>query len=261
VISVSYGAGLNSTAMLVGLKARGVIPDLITFADTGGERPETYAAIERMQRWLAGNSMPPIIIVRKVDFRGDVLTLERDCLNKAMLPSLAYGWKTCSQKYKIQPQDKYLNNHPMAKATWAAGGKVQKLIGYDAGEERRAKFDEDAKYVFRYPLIEWNWGRGECVAEVGAAGLGYDWPKSACFFCPSSTKDEIKALPPELRDRALAIEDAARPNLTNVAGLGRRFNWRDFLEGKTPPAKDQGDSCQYELDLPCGCYDGGSAEE
>ena len=39
---VSYGAGTNSTAMLIGLHERGERPDLILFADTGGERPETY---------------------------------------------------------------------------------------------------------------------------------------------------------------------------------------------------------------------------
>ena len=39
---VSYGSGTNSTAMLVGLHERGEKPDLILFADTGGERPDTY---------------------------------------------------------------------------------------------------------------------------------------------------------------------------------------------------------------------------
>ena len=35
---------------------------------------------------------------------------------------------------------------------------------------------------------------------------------------------------PELLNRALAIEDRARPNLTTVKGLGRNWAWRDFLE-------------------------------
>ena len=43
--------------------------------------------------------------------------------NKA-LPSVAYGFKTCSQKYKTQPVDKFLNNHPDAIAAWKRGERV-----------------------------------------------------------------------------------------------------------------------------------------
>ena len=39
---VSYGAGVDSTAMLVGLRRLGVVPDAVLFADTGGEKPATY---------------------------------------------------------------------------------------------------------------------------------------------------------------------------------------------------------------------------
>ncbi|QDU97641.1 hypothetical protein Pla8534_54920 [Lignipirellula cremea] len=39
---VAYGLGVDSTAMLIGLQRRGVRPDLILFANTGGEKPETY---------------------------------------------------------------------------------------------------------------------------------------------------------------------------------------------------------------------------
>lgn len=38
---VAYGLGVNSTAMLVEFARRGIRPDLILFADTGGEKPET----------------------------------------------------------------------------------------------------------------------------------------------------------------------------------------------------------------------------
>ena len=39
---VAYGLGVNSTAMLVEFARRKIRPDLILFADTGGEKPETY---------------------------------------------------------------------------------------------------------------------------------------------------------------------------------------------------------------------------
>jgi hypothetical protein len=67
---------------------------------------------------------------------------------------------------------------------------------------------------------------------IRAAGLPVP-PKSACFFCPTSKRHEIVQLRvrhPELLQRALAIEENARPNLTSVVGLGRSFAWSEFLE-------------------------------
>ena len=112
---VSYGGGTNSTAMLIECVKRGVQVDLILFADTGGERPNTYNYVKLFSEWLVANGMPEIITVKKVRANGEVLTLEQNCIEKNMLPSIAYGFKSCSQKYKIQPLDKYVNNWPAAK--------------------------------------------------------------------------------------------------------------------------------------------------
>lgn len=150
MICVSFGAGTNSAALLIGLYERGQRPDIILFADTGGEKPHTYLSIIEMQSWLKAVDFPSITIVKKVDFKGDVLTLEQDCINKKMLPSIAYGYKSCSQKYKIQPQDKYLNNLPAAKKVFNSGEKITKLIGFGADELGRAEIDYSCKkYVYR----------------------------------------------------------------------------------------------------------------
>ena len=152
-IMVSYGAGTNSTAMLVEMVRRGEHVDVITFADTGGEREETYQYLEMFSAWLVAHGMPEIIRVKK---GGKVETLEENCLRMNMLPSVAYGWKSCSLKFKVEPQEKFANNWPPARDVWAAGEKVIKCIGYDAGDLQRAKLDEDKKYRWRYPLIEWD---------------------------------------------------------------------------------------------------------
>jgi hypothetical protein len=139
--------------MLVEMVRLGKPVDLILFADTGGERPETYRYIDLFSNWLVERGYPEIQIVRKVRKTGEVQTLEQNCLEAKMLPSIAYGFKSCSLKYKVQPQDKFCNNWQPARDEWAAGRKVVKLIGYDAGEERRAKILEDDKYTYEYPLI------------------------------------------------------------------------------------------------------------
>jgi len=148
---LSFGGGTDSTAILCGWIERGLAPfDHILFADTGGERPHTYEHIERMQPYLAANGMPPITIVRKVKRNQTVQTLEQNCLDAHMLPSLAYGFKGCSQKFKIAPQEKYVNNLPGMKTLWKAGGKVNKFIGYEFSERRRWMKApiEDGKYLY-----------------------------------------------------------------------------------------------------------------
>lgn len=233
---LSFGGGTDSTAVLCGWHERGMQAaqpiDLVLFADTGNEKPHTYDHIERMQKWLRGTSLPLITVVAKA---GNDRTLEEDCLAKRMLPSIAYGRKGCSHKFKIEPQEKYMNSVRAARLTWRAGKKVEKLIGYDFSEKRRwaAGGLEDDRYTYRYPLVEWEWSRPECVAAIARAGLPQPG-KSACFFCPSSTKpeiDELKRTYPLLFQRAIAMEDNAK-NLKTVKGLGRRFSWRDYAVTK-----------------------------
>lgn len=251
VTVVAYGGGLNSTAMLVLMAKQDFRPDLILFADTGGERPETYAFILRFNKWLSQNGMPEVITVRK---GGRQETLEENCLRLNMLPSVAYGYKSCSHKYKIEAQDKFVNNWEPARKEWASGNKVVKLIGYDADEHHRAKIPEDAKYIYRYPLVEQDIGREECKQIITGAGLCLPG-KSACFFCPNSTKPEIRQLArehPELMKRALALEDNALANLTSVKGLGRKFAWRDLLSQMELDSED----FETTQEMPCGCYDG-----
>jgi len=218
MILIAFGAGTNSTAILVGMYERGERPDLITFANTGAEKPHTIAHITSVNNWLFSIGWPQITEVIKVYRDGSQANLYDHCLERNMLPSLAYGFKNCSQKFKIAPQDKYHNNHAGCKEAWAAGEKVVKVIGYDIDEQRRADNApaETKKYIMRYPLIEWEWDRDDCIAAIKRMGLPLPG-KSACYFCPASKRDEIFSLQehyPELMDKALKLE--ANAELTSV---------------------------------------------
>ena len=248
---VAYGGGVNSTAMLIGMYQHGIRPDAILFSDTGGERPETYKFISEFSDWLRWHDFPEITILRAPN-----VTLEERCLNDKVLPAIAYGFKSCSQRFKIEPQNKFVNNWQLAKETWARGEKVVKYIGYDIEETRRAKITEDEKYISKYPLIEWEMTRSDCENLCRKYNL---FPaKSSCFFCPSLKKGEIKQLNrehPDLMQRALTIE--ANAELRSIKGLGRRFAWadviyKDQIQGKLFAENE----CEIEIDLPCGCYDG-----
>ena len=102
---VSYGGGVNSTAMLVGLAQRGVHVDAILFADTGGERPSTYAYVATVSAWCEAHGLPTIQTIQtKVSDKMPYTTLEEECLTRGQLPSLAYGWHKCAEKWKVRAQ-------------------------------------------------------------------------------------------------------------------------------------------------------------
>jgi len=258
---LGYGGGTNSTAMLIGLYHKGIPVDLILFADTGGEQPHTYEYLPIMDQWLSEHGMPKITPVEYVDQNGDRLTLENECLRSGTLPAIAYGYKKCSLKHKVGPQDKFCNNYQPCLDVWARGERITKFIGIDAGEEQRRDhaivYDiVDKKYKKEYPLIDWSWFREDCVSVIQQEGLPLPG-KSSCFFCPSMKRREIRTLyhkHRDLYDRAIAIEDNAKPNLITVKGLGRDWSWQDFVEADI----NQTAMCWMfpEHDMPCGCYDG-----
>jgi hypothetical protein len=233
---VSYGGGVNSTALLIEMYHRDIPADLILFADTDGEKPDTYEYISVMNHWLTRHGMPEIQIVKYTDKNGDRLTLEEECLRSETLPSLAYGFKRCSLKHKISIQDKAINHHPGAKEIWKAGDKITKFIGYDAGEERRRQKAiqhdlADKKYQKAYSLIDCGIDRRGCLDIIQAEGLPLP-VKSACFFCPASKKYEVRELSkryPGLYKRAVEIEKLAKSHLRTVKGLGRDWEWDEFI--------------------------------
>ena len=147
--------------------------------------------------------------------------MEQECLQSGTLPSMAYGFKRCSLKHKIGPQEKFCNHYPPCRKVWAAGKRVVKFIGYDAGEGYRS--DKvllgdlaDPKYSKWYPLMEWRWDRAACQRAIDDAGLPQPG-KSSCFFCPSMRAEEIIYLRdhhPDLFRRAIALEDKTKEKIS-----------------------------------------------
>jgi hypothetical protein len=243
MIIVSYGGGTNSTAMLLGLIERSIRPDVITFADTHAEKPKTYDQVKSVSAYCVEHGLPEITVV------SEPVQLEADCLRRGALPSIAYGFKSCSQRFKLRPQERYFNHLDQAKEVWANGDKIKRCIGFDADEPHRAKEYDDPKYQNWYPLIDWDWGRDECIEAIKRHGLPLPG-KSACFFCPSTKVSQVRSLAvthPDLMDRAIAMERNA--DLTTVKGLGRSYSWESLI------ATD--DMFQENfIELDCGCYDG-----
>ena len=109
---------------------------------------------------------------------------------------------------------------------------MYKYIGFDTDEEHRTYRDySDEKYSYVYKLVDWGWGREDCINRIRASGIPVP-PKSACTFCPSMKVREIIQLyetdPKEFYE-AVEMERVASPNLSAVKGLGRDWRWWDLI--------------------------------
>ena len=249
---VSYGGGTNSTALLIECVKRGIPVDLILFADTGAERPHTYVYIEMFSKWLVAQGYPEIITVKTTQRSGRIRSIVDECLEEQRLPALAYGFKSCSDKYKLRPQNKFCNNYQPFRDVWKRGEQVEKLIGFDADEFHRIKDYSDKKYIVRYPLVEWDMGREECIETIQEAGICLPG-KSACYICPSSRPSEIRQLQanyPDLMETALI--NVQNEDLTSIKGLGRNFAWADLIATEDMFSDDFASTPE----MTCGCYDG-----
>ncbi len=252
-IVVHNGGGTNSAAALCGLVERGIQPVTILFADTGGEKPKTYAFLDEQDKWLDSHGFPINTRVRYPSRKDK--TLEEECLRLQIMPSIVYGRRNCSQKWKIDPQMRYLRRE-------FDGDPVIGVVGFDANEWHRVKpsLKPEIEFIW-YPLIGWKWGRNECVAAIQRAGLSLPG-KSACFFCPSSKKQEVIQIAqtdPLLFNRALELEARALGKthsdgskvLRKIDGLGRHWSWDQLVSGDQRAVQGLNPP-----ELPCMCFDG-----
>ncbi len=138
--ALCFGAGVDSTAMLVALRAAGLRPDVITMANADGERRVTVRHVDTMNLVLLSWAWPPITMCKKVPLASSGYTdLYDNCWSNETLPSLAFGMSSCSLKWKAGPQDLYLKGakrgpqakppHPLWLAAQAGGERIVKLIG------------------------------------------------------------------------------------------------------------------------------------
>lgn len=256
---VTIGGGTNSLAMVLEMHKKGISIDVCIFADTKAEKPETYKSLEAISQWLVDHGYQELVIVSTEK------TLEEDCLIRNALPSIAYGFKSCSQRFKLAPQEKWGNHYEPFKEIWKSGGKITKFIGYDAGEFRRAdnakkRNAEDKKYEYRYPLIEWGINRQRCEDIIKE--FGFEQPgKSSCFFCPNMKKSEILLLDKNhhnLMKRAITLEQNAE--LIKINGLGRSYSWKEYIEYKRNQISmfdhmTEEEFEDVEFEFPCECWE------
>lgn len=195
---LNYGAGVNSTALLI-LLANGGLADmdprklLVLFADTGAERPPTYEYVNLIRGYCLQKGISFETVRAQY-------TLEEYVCYSGILPSRFIRW--CTQRLKIRPIRRRAGMHDVAKP-------YQQLIGFSADESTRARQEnlyENA--VERFPLIEWGFTRKDCMLIIKGEKLAVP-EKSSCFCCPFQRLSSFVLLAkryPELAKRATKLE-------------------------------------------------------
>jgi hypothetical protein len=212
---INFGGGLNSTAVIVECRNRGLRPDWILFADTGSEMPGTLEHVERMRIWCDG--WQEVTTVRWIRKEGHHEPLHDNCLRTGHLPSKAYGLAGCTDKWKIQPMDRWRKAHGFQQGSFA--------VGYDAGEAKRissaCKRGDMPGFTAWYPLVAWGIDRAGCdeICKKENITVG----KSSCFMCPNMRRNEwldLRKEHPDLFELAMQIEDQAAANGNKGRGGG-----------------------------------------
>jgi len=235
---LSYGAGVNSTAILV-LLTQGKVPNVgkwrVLFADTQDEKEETYEYLYTKAMPFARKHGATIEVCRP--YEGVIERWARLGVVGSRIT------RACTDHAKKVPMDKHVKAH--SHELW----KVTRLVGIHADESHRAKPVDGV----RYPLVELGYGQEECVDIITRAGLPVP-PKSGCWHCPFMRKAEIIQLSisaPCRFEAIVALEDnaeAVRGTRLNHWGNKSAREWRDggalFADASN--------------DIPCGCMDGDS---
>lgn len=237
---VSYGGGVNSTAMVIWMLQHEQPIDHIVFYDTGAELPETLEYVNTFGAWLKQYGLTIETIGREEG-------LYDYCKRHKIVPFRQFRW--CTRIFKIAPFEKYCTEHLPATV----------YIGFDAGEEsrvlnsetpikgRKCKY-EKVPYGKRYPLFQNEIDRAGCLDLIHKAGLP-DPPKSGCFFCPFMSPKQYQHMKndrPELFKKAMELEQINHKGkfILETVSLTDIFNQQEM------------ELCSYDIELPCGCFDG-----
>ena len=217
---LSYGGGVQSTALLV-LAGQGRIDiDAALFANVGddSEHPDTLAYVRDIATpWAAAHGIPVHEIRRPgPTLAGDLTGPGRSIRIPVRMANGAPGNRSCSQMWKTSVADQWLRTHGAT-----ASQQATVLIGFSADETHRiGRRRWPAHANPTYPLVDAGLTRQGCRDLIAHAGLPVP-PKSSCYFCPYKTRPEWETMArdrPDLFAQAEAVEAAV---IARRAELGK----------------------------------------
>jgi hypothetical protein len=231
---ISLGAGVQSTTMAL-MAAAGEIkpmPECAIFADTGWEPKAVYDHLERLIAALPF----PVHKVSQGNIRTSIMqnkntTGQRYAAVPWFTSSGGMGRRQCTYEYKIKPlerkQRELLGYKPRQRIPH---GAITVWVGISWDEMQRMKDPQNKWQVNRWPLIEKEMRRHQCIDWLKANG--WEAPKSSCLGCPFHNDvqwREIKKNPEEWAD-VVEVDRALREG-----GTIRGMRDKQFMHAKRIP--------------------------
>lgn len=195
---------------------------LVVFAETGDEHPETYEEEQRVRQLCADHEIPYCHITPDLGYHSATWqSLNHFYDNNKAVGSKCFP-KTCTDKLKLVPIYKYLENYLGDTYGVETGrkkgfyqfaeryGKIRVLVGIAKGEEARMadpakdpnKWKRENVEVV-YPLVDLGLDRAGCQEYIKSVGHVVPLP-SNCKRCPFMSKVELlwmaKFLPEDYAD-------------------------------------------------------------
>ena len=212
---LSFGGGQDSTTILYKYLYDAEFRSeyapnkfLVVMSDTGDEHPSTYKHIEYVKSLCEKNFIEFVLIIPDMGFHYENWQSLRSFYKlKNAIGSKAFP-KTCTDKLKLQPIYKFIENWlgknygvtvGRKKGFYEFAEKYEKiniLLGIAAGEERRVADPNKLSKWQRlctqaiYPLIEIGYDRSECHKYIKSVGHEIPMP-SNCMLCPFLSEIEL----------------------------------------------------------------------
>lgn len=181
---LSYGGGVNSTALYLHLLDQGWIPGdpdkgfEAVYVDHKTDWPETREYVKDFATKYPVTIIDPAVRIEK-DIHKDFDDLYEYAHAAKMFPSRVARW--CTERFKSRILNKYHKTPCFV------------FIGYHAGEAHRAKISSSGGQEFRWPLIEDGIDQQGCIDIIKAHGLEVPM-KSGCYICPYQRVGELRKL-------------------------------------------------------------------
>ena len=203
---ISYGGGVQSTAMLV-LANQGVIEgvDAALFSNVGDDS-EHPATLEYVRDVATARSHVPVhtLTHAKRTLMEDLQRESRAINIPVRMANGAPGNRNCTHTYKVKVIGKWLKANGASKDNPATV-----CIGISTDEIHRVNRKRAEPYENPvYPLIDLGLDRSACLEVIKNHG----WPvpgKSSCYFCPFHRDQqwaEMRRDEPELFSKSVALE-------------------------------------------------------
>jgi|TARA_R100000963_G_C4636811_1_gene100801 hypothetical protein len=249
---ISLGAGVQSSVMSLKAAKGELKPsvDCAVFADTGWEPKAVYDHLN----WLEKQLPFPVYRVNSGNLKKDLETnLNTTGHSFASIPfflvnkdgSKGMARRQCTSEYKLKPIRKKIRElvglRPRQRTPKDL--MVEMWIGISKDEIMRVKENTDSWVTNRWPLIEENMTRQDCLNWFNENYPDKNLVKSACVGCPFHNDDEwrhLKYNSPEEFAEACHIDEILRD------GEGR-FKGKRFLHSQRIPLKEVDLSTAEEL--------------